>query len=138
MASPSNGEIGTGASPESGAGLSRYESVVQGVAGVVAPVTLLSAIAVYFVWARISAFDEYFGLNPATVGYSTRDYVLNSLDPLFLPVLIVRVCLIGLGLAHALVKQVHQNGDRASDLRRLATEPSWWAPCCLRSGRSPS
>ncbi len=97
-----------------------YNQLVQGVGAIVAPVTLLTAIAFYFGWSRIVAFDEYFGLNPGMVGYSTRDYVLNSLDPLFLPVLVVLAILIGLAFAHALVRGAHAKGRRSDELGKLA------------------
>jgi hypothetical protein len=70
-----------------------YGQVLQGVSALVAPATLLTGIAFYFGWQRVRAFDLYFGLNPAAVGYSTRDYVLNSLDALVLPVMVVLLAL---------------------------------------------
>lgn len=98
----------------------RYGQVLQGVSALVAPATLLTGIAFYFGWARVQAFDAYFGLDPSTVGYSTRDYVLNSLNALFLPVVVVLVTLLALALAHAYVGQVHRTGRRPATLRRLS------------------
>ena len=99
----------------------RYEQALQGVSAIVAPVTLLTAIAFYFGWARVQAFDAYFGLNAGTVGYSTRDYVLNSLNALFVPVVVVLVALLALALAHAYIGHVHRTGRRsAATLRRLS------------------
>jgi hypothetical protein len=97
-----------------------YGRVLQGVAAVVAPVTLLTSVAFYFGWSRVAAFDAYFGLDPGVVGYSTRDYVLDSLDPLLLPVVVVLVCLIAIGFAHALANRAHDAGRRPAAVRRLA------------------
>jgi hypothetical protein len=102
-------------------GSARYGQVLQGVSAIIAPVTLLTGIAFYFGWARVEAFDEYFGLDPGTVGYSTRDYVLNSLNALFLPVVVVLMVLLVVFLGHAFVTDAHRKG-RASPatLRRLS------------------
>jgi len=99
----------------------RYGQVLQGVSAIIAPATLLAGIAFYFGWARVEAFDEYFGLDPGAVGYSTRDYVLNSLNALFLPVVVVLSVLLVVFLGHAFVTDAHRTG-RASPatLRRLS------------------
>jgi len=98
----------------------RYDQALQGVSAIIAPATLLTGIAFYFGWKRVAAFDEYFGLNPGAVGYSTRDYVLNSLDALFLPVIIVLVGLMALAFAHAYIGRVHRAGQRPEKLRQLS------------------
>ena len=67
------------------------------------------------------SFDEYFGLNPGAVGYSTRDYVLNSLDALFLPVVVVLIALIAFALGHAYVTDAQRTGRRSpATLHRLS------------------
>jgi hypothetical protein len=99
----------------------RYGNVLQGVSALVAPATLLTGIAFYFGWARVDAFDEYFGLDPSAVGYSTRDYVLNSLNALFLPVVVVLTALLALALVHAYVTDAHRTGRRSpKTLHRLS------------------
>ena len=94
--------------------------MLQGVSALVAPATLLTGIAFYFGWQRVKAFDGYFGLEPSAVGYSTRDYVLNSLDALFLPVIVVLLALMALAFVHAYLGNVHRAGERPQALRRLA------------------
>ena len=99
----------------------QYGQVLQGVSALVAPATLLTGIAFYFGWARVDAFDEYFGLDPSAVGYSTRDYVLNSLNALFLPVVVVLITLLALALGHAYVTDAHRTGRRSpATLHRLS------------------
>src|SRR5262249_48092923 len=90
-------------------------------AAIIAPATLLTGIAFYFGWQRVRAFDEYFGLNPGAVGYSTRDYVLNSLDALFLPVVVVLIALIAFALGHAYITDAQRKGRTSPQtLRRLS------------------
>jgi hypothetical protein len=95
-------------------------SIISGISSVIAPVSLLTGIAFYFGWQRVAAFDAYFGLNVGAVGYTTNDYVLNSLNPLFLPVLVVLVALIAFAFAHALVSHVHSTRQRPEQLRKVA------------------
>ena len=63
--------------------------------GVVAPTTLLVALAYYFGWRREVAFAGYFGIDPALLDLSTDQYVLRSVDALFAPIvalLLVAFC----------------------------------------------
>jgi hypothetical protein len=110
-----DGQGGGGAGNVPGPG-----QIVSGISSVIAPVSLLTGIAFYFGWQRVAAFDGYFGLNVGAVGNSTNDYVLNSLNPLFLPVLVVLVALIAFAFAHALVNHVHATTERPERLRRVA------------------
>jgi hypothetical protein len=91
----------------------KYGQALQGVSAIIAPATLLTGIAFYFGWQRVRAFDGYFGLDPGAVGYSTRDYVLNSLDALFLPVVVVLMALIVFALGHAYLTDAHRTGRRS-------------------------
>jgi hypothetical protein len=90
-----------------------YGQALQGVSAIIAPATLLTGIAFYFGWQRVRSFDEYFGLNPGAVGLSTRDYVLNSLGTLFLPVVVVLIALIVFALGHAYVTDAQRTGRRS-------------------------
>jgi hypothetical protein len=55
-------------------------------AAVVAPTTLVTGLAYYFGFRRERAFAGYFGIDSSVLGYSTSDYVLRSIDALFVPV----------------------------------------------------
>jgi hypothetical protein len=71
--------------------------------GIVAPTTLLVALAYYFGWRREEAFAGYFGVDPALLQLSTDEYVLRSVDALFVPVvalLLVAFCALAI---HALL-----------------------------------
>jgi hypothetical protein len=63
------------------------------IGAIVAPTTLVTALAFYFGWRREQAFAGYFGVDPSTLGYSTTDYVLRSVDALFVPFLVVLLVL---------------------------------------------
>jgi hypothetical protein len=102
----------------------KYGQALQGVSAIIAPATLLTGIAFYFGWQRVRSFDEYFGLNPGAVGYSTRDYVLNSLDALFLPVVVVLIALIVFALCHAYVTDAQRTGRRSPATLHLISQTS--------------
>jgi len=76
------------------------------VAAVVAPATLITAIAYYFGYRRERAFAGYFGIDPSTLGFTSSDYVLRSVDALFVPVTVVLLFVFGAVLLHTLA------GDR--------------------------
>jgi len=63
------------------------------IGAVVAPTTLVTAIAFYFGWRREQAFAGFFGVDPSTLGFSTTDYVLRSVDALFVPLVVVLLVL---------------------------------------------
>ena len=100
----------------------KYGQALQGVSALIAPATLLTGIAFYFGWARVDAFDEYFGLDPSAVGYSTRDYVLNSLNALFVPVVVVLSALLALAVGHAYVTDAHRTGRRSPATLHLLSQ----------------
>ena len=52
---------------------------------VVAPTTLVTALAFYFGWVLTNSRASYFGIDASALGYSTQDYLLRSADALFVP-----------------------------------------------------
>jgi hypothetical protein len=86
------------------------------IVAVVAPVTLITALAYYFGYRRESAFAGYFGIDPSTLGFTTNDYVLRSVDALFVPITVVLLVAFAAVFLHALA------GDRLGrvDLRPVA------------------
>lgn len=59
---------------------------LKAVAGLVAPTTLLTGLLLFFGFAYTDALYEYFGIDPATLGFSTQDYLLRSAAALYMPV----------------------------------------------------
>ncbi|MEW2030679.1 hypothetical protein AB0901_09195 [Streptomyces roseifaciens] len=56
------------------------------IAGFVAPTTILTGLLLYFGFAYTDALYEYFGIDAATLGFSTQDYLLRSAGALYMPV----------------------------------------------------
>lgn len=96
--------------PETEAATSLVGSQGRRVAGlivaVVAPVTLITALAYYFGYRREAAFAGYFGIDPSALGFTTNDYVLRSVDALFVPITVLLLVAFGAVFLHAFV------GDR--------------------------
>jgi hypothetical protein len=59
------------------------------VAAVGPPVTVATALLIYFGWARADAQAQFMGLNASLFGYSTQDFVLISVSSLFLPLILL-------------------------------------------------
>ena len=112
-----SGEHGAGPQPSL-----RYGQALQNVSAVIAPATLLTGIAFYFGWRRVNAFDGYFGLDSGALGYSTHDYILNSLNALFLPVIVVLLVLIAMALGHAYIIDAHSSGRRSPETLHLLSQ----------------
>ena len=82
---------------------SQLERWVSFAAGIVAPVTLLSALLFYFGYVSARSQYEYFGIDVDTIGLSTQDYVMRSPQPLLVPLLgITLLAVAGLLLHNAL------------------------------------
>lgn len=58
------------------------------------PITVATALLFYFGWARADAQATHMGLNVSLFGYGVQDYLLISINALFLPL----VCLLVAGL----------------------------------------
>src|SRR5262245_23267863 len=65
-----------------------------------APLTVATALLFYFGWVRTSVEATTLGVNDTIFGYSTQDYVMRSIDALFLPVLVASGLAIVALLAH--------------------------------------
>ena len=63
--------------------------VVELVGAVAAPTTLLGGLAVYFGVVYMPAQAFYFGIDGSTLGLSAQDYVLRSVDALFVPLVVL-------------------------------------------------
>src|SRR3954453_23501261 len=91
------------------------ESLWAFVERVIAPVTLLSALAYYFGRQYVSARSSYFGIDATLLGFSTQDYLVRSADALFIP-------LGALALASLLCVEIDSCAGRGVD-RAWRTRP---------------
>ncbi|MFC5379428.1 hypothetical protein [Aquipuribacter nitratireducens] len=108
--------------------------LLRGVALVGPPVTVATALLFYFGWATTHAQAAAMGLDESIFGMGTTDYVLRSLDALFVPVLVGSAALIAWSAFRARV--VHDVESGAAGARR--TPPAarvalhlWWVWAAL-------
>lgn len=82
------------------------------------PLTVVTALMFYFGWARSAAQARSMGLDVSLFGYSTQDYVMRSINTLYLPLLVVvAFALAWLSVHSRVVSALH----RPVSLRALRT-----------------
>ena len=82
---------------------SQTERWVSFAAGIVTPVTLITALLFYFGYVSARSQYEYFGIDVDAIGLSTQDYVMRSPQPLLVPLLVLSlVAVAGLLLHNAI------------------------------------
>jgi hypothetical protein len=75
---------------------------------VLAPSTLVPALAFYFGWATTNSILAYFGVDPSILGLTAQDYALRSADVLFIPAgALLTVTLLAVS-AHSLVLRLQR------------------------------
>jgi hypothetical protein len=102
-------------SPAAGGGESPLRTAVSVLTTLGPPLTIATALMLYFGWARSPAQARLMGLDESLFGFSTRDYVLRSISTLYVPLLAVAALALG-WLA------LHQRVDRA--LQRPSSRPA--------------
>jgi hypothetical protein len=68
---------------------SQAERWVSFAAGIVTPVTLITALLFYFGYVSARSQYEYFGIDVDAIGLSTQAYVMRSPQPLLVPLLVL-------------------------------------------------
>ncbi|MCA1692321.1 MAG: hypothetical protein LC733_09030 [Actinobacteria bacterium] len=77
---------------------------------IAAPATLTMGVLFFFGWNRAEAGARYFGLDQSLLDFSTQDYLLRSVDAMFLPIVAVLVtALAWISLDHALYARIGAN-----------------------------
>lgn len=105
--------------PESGhEGLDVLRSALNLVSVFGPPLTVATALLVYFGWARSDEQARELGLEESVLGMSTRDYVLRSIDTLFVPLLVVGGVGIAWLLAHEQISAAIDHGRGLPRWRR--------------------
>lgn len=79
---------------------SQAERWVSFAAGIITPVTLISALLFYFGYVSSRSQYEYFGIDVDTIGLSTQDYVMRSPQPLLVPLLVITLLAVAGLLLH--------------------------------------
>jgi hypothetical protein len=82
------------------------------------PLTIVTALMIYFGWARSAKQAQYMGLDVSLFGFSTQDYVLLSISTLYIPLLAVAALTLGwLVLHHRVSRALDQSATRRARLR---------------------
>src|SRR4051794_7830588 len=100
-----------------------FEQIVQRIGLVAAPLTLITALLFYIGWVRTDQVYEHFGVDLSLVGLSNQDYILRSVDGIYIPLGVVLVlALTGLRL-HGLMRRsvVQARRQRAVSITGWAT-----------------
>lgn len=97
----------------------RWKRAVDMVAVVGPPLTMATALLVYFGWARTDAQAKAMGLDVSLFGYTVQDFVLRSIPSLFMPLVwLLLVAVLWLAVDRFLAGQLARG--RAAGIRRLA------------------
>jgi hypothetical protein len=89
---------------------------------VLAPPTLVTALAFYMGWKLTEARALYFEIDPSALGFSTQDYLLRSTDALFAPLGAILVLALVAARALVLTRRALADPDasRRERMRMLA------------------
>jgi hypothetical protein len=94
------------------------------------PLTIATALLFYFGWVRTAKQSEAMGLDESVFLMSTRDYVLRSLDSLYVPIMIAAVALLVWVVVHQRLVEMLRAGRHVTAVRRTARAlawTAWWA-----------
>lgn len=84
---------------------------------IVAPTTLLTALLYYFGWSHAYWFCNYFGVNSTVLGFTTTDYLMRSVDALFVPMTVAASAALLAVWGHYLLRARLAAGSRPRALR---------------------
>jgi hypothetical protein len=97
----------------------RWKRAVDMLAVIGPPLTIATALLVYFGWARTDAQAKAMGLDVSLFGYTVQDFVLRSIPSLFIPLVWLLIVAVGwLALDRFLAG--HLTAGRTAVIRRLA------------------
>ncbi|TNB74607.1 hypothetical protein FHJ30_05315 [Arthrobacter sp. BB-1] len=101
-----------------GDGRSSWSRAVGVISAIGPPVTVATALLFYFGWARADAQAAYMGLNVSLFGYTVQDYLLISINALFLPLVCILAANVAwLALDRLLRRRIEEGRGRAVILR---------------------
>ncbi len=91
-------------------------TTLRGIATLVAPTSLVTGLLFYFGWARANRQSTAMGFDLSLLGYSSQEYVLLSLKPMFWPLLVGLLLAIGGLVLHGAILLHASGGARPSEL----------------------
>ena len=101
---------------ESATTASMLRSALSVVTAVGTPLTMITALMLYFGWARSNAQSAWMGIDVSLFHFSAQDYVLRSVRALFVPLLVG--CTVGIGWLE-LHRRIAASVDRTGSRRAL-------------------
>jgi hypothetical protein len=105
--------------------LQEVPGVAKVIGVVITPVTLITALLIFFGWSRTTALFGWFGVDPTSLGFSTTDYLLTSQDSLFVPGVALALLVLGVMWLLAVVRRSGQ---------RTALTGRWVGPAAAIAG----
>ncbi len=118
------GPSGSAGAAEPEAGAARTPALLEAMrpfVGLLANVTVITALLVYFGWRRAETHAAALGIDESLLGMSTREYVLRSVGPVLLMLVVVSVGgLLWLSVERRLTPQLRPAGPAAPDRTRRA------------------
>ena len=99
---PSDSESGD--SPVGPASPISLRNALEKLSLVIAPPTLVIALAFWFGWKLTNARSAYFGIDISTLGFSTTDYLLRSADATFVPVAVTLLAILAAITLHGWIR----------------------------------
>lgn len=93
--------------------------LVKILGAVVAPTTLLTALLYYFGWSHAYWFCDYFGVNSTVLGFTSTDYLMRSVDALFVPMTVAACAALLAVWGHTVLRARLAAGYRPRVLRFL-------------------
>jgi hypothetical protein len=94
-------------------------SLGKALSAVVAPTSLVSGLLYYFGWAHAYWFYDYFGVDSTVLGFGTVDYLMRSMDTLFVPMTLTATAALAVLWGHSLLRARLDAGARPAVLRVL-------------------
>ncbi|MFI7344307.1 hypothetical protein ACIBUY_40970 [Streptomyces sp. NPDC050085] len=85
---------------------------------VAAPTSFVTALLYYFGWHHAYWFFEYYGVNSTLLGLGTVDYLMRSLDALFVPMMVIAASALLAFWGHDVLRTRLAAGYRPQVLRR--------------------
>lgn len=100
--------------------LDPWSRTLKAISAVGPPVTIAAALLLYFGWARSNAQAKAMGLDVSLFGYSPQDYMLRSINSLFLPLTLLTIVAIGWYALDQVLRAAVDAGKAIPAIRRGA------------------
>ncbi len=105
------------------------DSPLETITAIGSPLAVITALLFYFGWVRTHVQAEAIGFDAALLDYSLQDYMMRSIDVLYIPALAIVLAAAGLQWLHRrFVVPVVTGPDKRIWLGRLIVAATWSVP----------